>query len=695
MRTFVLEIGAEELPARFLPGLEKELAERFAAQLAKEMIACEGLTVSSTPRRAVVRAVVAETAAVREELFMGPPQKAAYDTNGNFSKAAEGFAGAHGISVESLLVEKTEKGNYLAIRKHIGGETSFDILRRICPEIIGALGFPKRMHWGAGAFTYARPLRWIAALLDADILPFTVGDIVSGRTTFGHRIHGWGPFEISHASDYAEITEMQCRIIGSAADRRRLIVSVGNSLAEQAGGRVIWKETLLDEVQGLCEYPVPLLGSFDSRYLAMPREVLLSSMETHQKSFGLEAENGSLLPFFLTVSNTVAIDMDVVKKGWERVLRARLEDARFFWESDLSADAEDWLASLDTVIFLAPLGSMGDKTRRLAGLMEWLSQETGKVNEAAAQRIGRLSKADIVSGMVGEFDVLQGIMGGIYAARAGESDVVSTALREQYLPAGPETPVPSSCGGALLSIVDKADTLVACFGLGMIPTGAVDPYALRRCCLGIIRIILEHGLDIDVTKLFAKAQALYGLVSWKLPPDKALAKLMEFFITRLKNYLTGQSGVTLLAESVLSAGAADVRSVVGRFVALQDFSATAEFPLAVQTFKRVANIVRKYEQENKMELPSGYQAHLLREDAEKQLGKAVDDMGPRFDVLWEKGDYAALLCLIGELRPVVDAFFTSVMVMTEDIVLRENRLALLRVIVKRLGRLADFTALQM
>ncbi len=694
MLRFVLEIGTEELPARFLPDLEAELAERFSAALDKDGVEHGGASVMTTPRRAVLQADLAPASARREELVMGPPVKVAYDSQGNLTKAAEGFARTQGVAVSDLFTEKTDKGEYLAARKKTGGESAAAILARICPEIIQALPFPKRMHWGADPFTYARPLRWILALLDGAVVPFGVGRIQSGNMTQGHRIHGPGPFTVGHAQDYPVVIRDRCGITVDSAVREKTVIAGGNALAGASGGKVLWKESLLREVSGLTEHPVPLLGGFDPSFLEIPREVLLTSMESHQKSFGVEGPDGKLLPHFLTVLNITPPDEALVRKGWERVLRARLEDARFFWKTDLAENVDAWLSSLDSVIFLAPLGSMGDKTRRLEHLCRGLAEATGAMDADDAARAGRLSKADLVSGMVGEFDTLQGIMGGIYAEKRGEKPAVCRALREQYLPAGPDSPVPASVGGALLSLADKADTLAGCFGLGMIPTGAVDPYALRRCALGIARIVLEHKLDLDLRGLFRKARELYGERNWKLGADEALDKLMEFFTLRLKNLFMGQGAATLLVEAALGPSTPDARRAGARLEALVAFSATDAFAPAVMTFKRVANIVRKEEQ-SKGPLAPDYEASLFEEDAEKALAAALENVAPRFDALWNADGYAELLALLAELRPTVDAFFDAVMVMADNAVLRRNRLGLLKALESRFGKLADFTALQM
>ena len=704
MSAFVLEIGTEELPARFLASAEKELADRFGAALGESGLTFSGLNHCSTPRRLVLHiGQMAEAAIMREEVITGPPLKAAFDVGGRPTRAAEGFAKTQGVSLEDTFTLETEKGPYLAVRKTLGGGNALSILAGICPSIISGLPFPKRMHWGDGDFTFARPIRWIMALLGDSVVSFTVGRVQSDRYTHGHRIHGPGPFALQDAADYFSLMESSCRVMVQNAERRRVIREKGNALAEEKNGSVLWKDSLLDEVQGLCEYPAPILGSFDSSFLEVPREVLLTSMESHQKSFGIEGESGRLLPYFLTVLNMHPEDPALVKKGWERVLRARLEDARFFWKSDLGHGSCDaWLAALENVIFLAPLGSMGDKTRRIEQLCGWLADNArcnapdADLTREEAMRAGRLSKADLVSEMVKEFDTLQGVMGGIYAYRFGETQNVANGISEQYLPAGPDSPVPSSLCGSLVSIADKVDTLAGCFGLGMIPTGAADPYGLRRACLGIARIAQEKGLRFDVAALFAKAMEGYGQREWKILPEQALPRLEEFFALRLKNHFIAGGTETLLAEAALQAGYHDIWAASARLAALTAFSHTDDFARSVLTFKRAANIIRKQgQEEGQPQLSGGYARELLTDPAEKSLAAELERIAPLFDELWRADRYTELFALLRDLRPFVDAFFEQVMVMCDDEALRVNRLNLLQALVDRLGRLADFAALQM
>lgn len=702
MSLFVLEIGSEELPARFLPTQEAELLARFTTALDEHGIEHGGVRVMSTPRRAVVFIDhIQPVQKEREEVITGPPARVAYGPDGAPSKALEGFVRTNGVSLADVFSVESDKGAYVAVRKRTGGAKVTDLLAEICPAIILAQPFAKRMRWGSNTLAYARPLRWILALMDDVVVSFSVGPVTSGRQTWGHRIHGKSGgkndsivWEVPSADAYLSLVREQGGVEPDAAVRRQAIIEGGNAQALKVQGGVLWKDGLLEEVQGLCEHPVPLLGNIDPVFLEVPREVLLTSMESHQKSFGVEGKDGALLPHFLTVLNLTPLDMEVVRKGWERVLRARLEDARFFWRSDLSESFDTWLQRLDTVIFLGPLGSMGDKTRRLEQLCAWLAEQCKQGDATVAMgaaRAGRLSKADLVSGMVGEFDTLQGIMGGIYAERKGEDKTVAAALAEQYLPAGPDSPVPASLLGAFLSMADKADTMAGCFGLGMIPTGAADPHALRRCALGIARIILDHGLRLDVRELFHKALELYGQRQWKLTPGECLTKLEEFFAGRLRNYWTSHGADVLLVDAVINAGSNDVWSAAQRLAALEKLHAGPRYTEAVQTFKRVANIVRKQGEEG---LSGNYQVTLLQEAPEKALAAALDVALPRFDALWKQDKFDDICGLLLELRPAVDGLFDGVMVMCEDKNLRDNRLNLLKALMDRMARFADFAALQ-
>ena len=692
MSTFVLEIGSEEIPSRFLPVEKQFLQERFEAKLAEEHLEFGQVCVYVTPRRACVQ--IKELASVqetREELVAGPPKRIAYTAEGAPTKALEGFLRTQSLTLDDLFEQETEKGVYIAARRTVGGKSASAILAEITPAIIKAIPFAKQMRWGSTSLAYARPLHWIVALLDDAIVPFSLGPVESGRLTYGHRIHGIGPFSIPAANDYFVILEESCHVMIDGEKRRAYIREKGDAKAKALGGRILWKDSLLQEVEGLVEHPVPLLADFDPSYLEVPKEVLLTSMETHQKSFGVEDAKGVLLPHFLTVLNLDPDNEEIVKKGWERVLHARLEDARFFWREDLHANFDAWLKKLDDVIFIGPLGSMGDKTRRLATLCSWicktLSLDTKEhLSVADAERAGRLSKADLVSSMVGEFDTLQGIMGGIYAEKLGESPCVAQALKEQYLPQGPDSPVPASILGAVLSLADKADTLAGCFGLNKIPTGAADPFALRRAALGIIRICKEFRFDLSIHDLLAKALELYGDRAWKKSSAETLAALEDFVSARLSNYLQSLGFSVIVTEACLRASFDHIPDAVSRVEQLARFSGEEEYVPSVQVLKRIANIVQKEKPTQSLRVDEG----LFAEPCEGALANQLASLAP----LASSTDYAAILASLYTLRPYVDTFFNEVMVLCDDEKIKANRLALLSSIHALYARVADFSALQ-
>ncbi len=694
MARFVLEIGVEEMPARFLSSLAKELKDLFFQKLQDTKIQFSDVSSYATPRRLVVYINdLAPYQDEEEQVITGPPVKIALDENNKPTRAGSGFARSQGVDIEDTFVLDTDKGQYLAVRKKIGGAATYDILPEICVQVISALTFPKKMRW-AGDFTFGRPIRWLLALMDDKEVKFQVADLESGQLTYGHRVMGPGPFTVNSARDYFQIIESQGRVVLDFENRKKIIREQGDKLATEVNGQVAWKSTLLDQVANLVEYPEPVLGRFDPEYLELPQEVLLTSMETHQKSFGLRDENGRLLPYFLTIINIDPEDLDLVRKGWERVLKARLEDARFFWEADCRTPLKVWLDELEKVIFLAPLGSMGDKSRRLQRLAAHLAGLIFPDMEKDLARAGRLAKTDLVSEMVGEFPDLQGIMGGIYARLKGESEAVSRAVSEHYLPAGQDSPIPQSKEGALLAIADKIDTMVGCFGLKMIPTGAADPYALRRQALGVIRIILGHDLFLSLSELIDYTFAGYENVEWKISFEELKQELLNFFGQRLKAYWTGQGYATRVVDAVLGAGFDNIKIAFVRLKALADFSQKSYFEQAVLTFKRADNIIRKQGEKLGEKFTGDFNFSLLEEPAEKNLAEKINGLVPVWEKLWLDKDFAGLFELLLELRPVVDEFFDHVMVMCEDKDLRLNRLNLLFALTSRLSKLADFSALQ-
>ena len=695
MSEFVIEIGTEEMPARFLPNLEKNFRKLFQDYLSAENIDYSELSAFSTPRRLVVCiSNISSLQEEKQEIVMGPPVNIAYDGDWQLTKAGSGFLQKQGVSQEDLFTKQTDKGNYLAATKTVGGNRTWDLMPDICVDAISNLSFPKKMRWEKSGFNFGRPIRWILCLFDQEVVPFQIASLQSDRYSWGHRVMGAGPWKIEEADQYLDLIENRGGIVLNSEKRKQIIKENGDKLAEGIQGKVVWDTGLLGEVADLAEYPKPVMGEIDAKYMELPKEVLITSMESHQKSFGIEDEQGNLLPYFLCCLNLEPADLDLVRKGWERVLKARLEDAWFFWETDSNNSLQKWSEELNKVVFMGPLGTMGDKAVRLQWLSRYLVEQIAPEEKQDVERAAFFAKVDLVSEMVGEFSDLQGIMGGIYARQKGEAEKVGKAIYEHYLPLGQDSSVPETLDGAILSVVDKVDNLYGCFGLNMIPTGAQDPYALRRQALGIIRTVLEHGLRFSLRELFAKSHEYYGEVEWKLSLNDAWSALEDFFGQRLKAYLTQQGYSTRLVDAALGAGTDDIWIMYRKLQALYSFSLQEDFEHAVLTFKRADNIIRKQGDSAPRHLDKQVDFEKLSQGPEYDLAEHIQELVPKWEELWENEQFDELFALLRELRPVVDAFFDKVMVMTDDPELRQNRLNILKSLVDRLSLLADFNALQ-
>lgn len=690
MASFILEIGSEEMPAKFLPVAEAALAKFLADGLDSAGIDHGAITVFSTPRRLGARVEnVAPFQKEGEELLQGPPASVAYDKEGRPTRALIGFCQTNNASLEDMAIVENQRGKYVAIKRKTGGKPAEEAIAEILPKIITSLPFPKKMRWGSHALHYIRPLKWILAMLGDKVCQFSVGHVQSGNLTYGHRIHGPGPFVINSANDYEEVVASCGKVDIYGDARMRKIREEGNKLANGEGCSIVWKEPLLREVSGLVECPVPILARFPEEYLEVPAEVLLTSMESHQKSFGLCDETGKLSPLFLTVLNLVPENIEPARSGWEKVLRARLEDARFFWREDLATGFETWQKKLEKVIFIGPLGSVAEKERRVARLCQWLAVKTALVPPETAYRAGELSKADLVSGVVGEFTDLQGIMGGIYAEKAGESPEVAQAIREQYLPLGPESPIPASKCGALLAIADKADTLAGCFGLKRIPSGNADPDGLRRAALGIIRIMLAYDFQLSTREIFAEALKLYGDRKWKMPEPEILDKLEEFMLGRLRNWFVSTGFNNSHVDAALATPFRYPAQAEKKIRALRDFlesDAASDLP---GLFKRIENITR-----NQEELPESWRKELLESEAEKELAAVLETGLPEMDRMLAEERYGDVLSSMAALQMPINKFFDGVLVLCDDPELRRNRLGLLGALLSRSGHLANFSRLR-
>jgi len=689
MSEFVLEIGTEEIPARMGPPAAAQLRTLFLAELADtlKVALADGGAVESygTPRRLVL---VARGLPARQpdrvEEKIGPAKAVAFDATGQPTKAGQGFARGQGVDPSELTVVETPKGAYVCVRRAIAGQPLAALLGDVLTRIVGRLHFPKSMRWGTEPTPFVRPIHWIVALFDGEVVPFSYAGVASGRESRGHRFLAPAPFPVTGPDDLlARLTG--AHVVLDPAERRRRVVADIERLAESAGGRVVENDALLEEVVNLVEDPQTTLGRFDAAFLTVPKEVLISAMAKHQRYFAVETPDGKLVNAFCVVANTRARDMDVVTRGNMRVLEGRLEDARFFFDDDRRKRLADFLPALDDRVFLKGLGSVRAKSERVAALSLALADALAPAARETARRAAELSKADLPTQVVGEFPDLQGVMGREYARLSGEPEAVATAIFEHYLPRSAEDILPATDAGAIVSLADKADSIAGCFGLGLTPTATQDPYALRRQALGIIRVLVDRGWTVSLRTLLAPAIAGYGALL-KKAPEPLLDEILAFFDGRLRALLRDTYPADVV-DAVLATGSEQVLDAIERVKALATLKAQPDFePLAV-AFKRVGNITK--DQAARTPQPAA-----LVEPAERALHAAHEAAARDVEALLARRDFAGALRRVTELKPAVDAFFDGVMVMAEDEALRAARIGLLQSIGATFRRIADFGRIQ-
>jgi glycyl-tRNA synthetase beta chain len=681
----LLEIGTEEIPARFIPRALEDLAAAARASLEARRLTHGEVSTFGTPRRLVlaVRGIVAQQPDLANEVT-GPPARAAFGPDGALTKAGTGFAKGHGVDPKDLYVKATPKGEYLAAVRHEAGRPTAAILREEIPGWILGLRFQKSMRWGEGDLRFVRPLHWVLALFGGTILEFDLEGLKSGNRSRGHRFLAPEEFEVRDLADYL-LKIRAAMVVVDPYERRGSIRRQVEAAGRAKGGVAVVDEGLLEHVTNLVEWPVAVCGSFEPGFLAVPSEVLVTAMRSHQKYFTVVDAAGKLLPWFVTISNMPAADMGQIRAGNERVLRARLSDARFFWEEDLKIPLRGRVSGLGGVVYQERLGTYLEKVERVKELARWLAREADGASEEDAERAAFLCKADLVTGMVGEFPELQGVMGRHYALHAGEKPAVAEALLEAYLPRFAGDALPLSALGAIISVADRMDTICGIFGIGMAPTGSEDPHALRRHTLAVINILAERAWPVHLHSLVEFAiLALSGRHT--IPSEQLRAGVLEFFRGRIENMYTAGGAPVDVVRAVLSAGFDRLPEVRRRIDALEEIRRREDFaPLAV-TFKRVANIV-----------PPGFEgevaAALCTDPVERDLAQAVTAARAAVAALVFSGDYRGALSRIAELRPVVDHFFDGVMVLADDPTVRNNRLALLAAVQSLFADLADFRQL--
>lgn len=676
-----LEIGTEEIPAAFLPKAMADLEGLIRKEFESARLSYGEVRTLATPRRlALLVTGVAERQPDAEVTALGPARKVAFDADGKPTKAAEGFARGQGVDVADLVVAETEKGEYLSVTKKIVGVPTVEILVEILPRIIGAIPFRKSMRWADLDVRFARPMHWIVALFDGVVVPFSFGPIKSGSASRGHRFMANTVFPVRDFAHYLEECERHF-VIPEPEKRKEIIRREVEQAARAMGGQVLPDEDLLDQVAYLVEYPSVVCGTFEKDFLQVPKEVLITSMREHQRYFSLVDDKGQLLPHFITVNNTLAEDPAVVTRGNERVLRARLSDARFFFEEDKKTPLAERVDCLKEVVYQAKLGTSYEKMERFRTIADKLSAQVAPNLTDKVSRAAYLCKADLVTGMVGEFPELQGVMGREYALLAGEEQDVAVAIHEHYLPAQAGGALPTSDIGALVSIADKIDTICGCFGVGLIPTGTADPYALRRSALGIIAIILDRGYELLLGELIDES---LQLLQKKLTRDRdtVRADVLEFFRGRYVNLMAGRYPADAV-DAAVAVSFDNLNDTTARIAALAEFKARPDFePLAV-AFKRVCNIV-------KQGVDIAVDTGLFESDAERELFAAFEVVAASAGEMVAAKNYLAALTEIAGLRGPVDNFFDQVMVMAEDEKVKNNRLALLSGIARLFSTIADF-----
>ncbi|MCD5406299.1 MAG: glycine--tRNA ligase subunit beta [Desulfotomaculum sp.] len=702
-KDFLLEIGTEEMPARFIKPVLKQLktlAEDFFDEHRLKYIA---INTYATPRRLVL--AVKELAGQQDALVKevkGPAKKVAFDDDGNPTAAVLGFARGQGVAVADLTVRLLAKAEYMYALVKQEGQPVSKVLSTIIPQIISRLHFPKPMRWGYSEYRFGRPLRWILALFGREVVPLVLAGLNSDRYTYGHRFLSTGAVEVNEATAYFEVMR-QHYVIVDGAERKRIIWQQVQQLANAAGGRVQADQNLLDEITNIVEYPTALIGSFAEHYLKLPAQVIITPMREHQRYFPvLNAATGKLAPKFIAVRNGIEKHLKIVTAGNEKVLSARLADAAFFFKADLKTTLIEKLPSLKKVVWLEGLGTVYEKTGRITRLAEFLAKKlkiTGQ-QKSTIHRAAQLCKADLITNMVYEFPELQGIIGREYALRNCETEAVAQAIREHYLPRHAEDSLPGEQAGQLLSLADKLDSITGCFAAGIQPTGSQDPYALRRQALGIVRIILETELSLSLKEMIITAYRGYLNTSdvtgdnsnsykektgLKLNEATVLVEVTDFFRQRLKGVLMERGLAYDTVDAVLAVGFDDLAGTWQRGRALAEFRQQAAFIDLCTVFNRVNNLAKKSNSTGEVN------QDLLRDQVEKDLYQADIAFGNLVTRRLEDGNYTAVLSEMAKLLKPINAFFEQVLVMVEDDLVRNNRLALLASLAHKTKAVADFS----
>lgn len=678
-KDLLLEIGLEEMPAHVVTPSRIQLEEKVIKFLDEHHLDYETVQSFATPRRLAVKVTaIPEKQADVEEEVKGPAKKIALDAEGNWSKAAQGFVRGQGVTTEDIVFKELNGVEYVYVTKFTKGQSAKEVLTKL-NDVITSLTFPVTMHWTNYDFEYIRPIHWIVALLDDEVIPFKVLDVTTGQTSRGHRFLG-DDVTFQHANEYEAKLKEQFVVV-QPNERKQMIVDQANALAAEKNWQLALDEELLEEVTNLVEYPTAFVGSFDEKYLSVPDEVLVTSMKEHQRYFEVRNDQGLLMPHFIAVRNGDNVHLENVIKGNEKVLIARLEDAEFFYNEDKKLTIEACVEKLKNVTFHEKIGSIYEKMQRVALIAQIIGRKVGLSEEELEdlKRASEIYKFDLVTNMVGEFPELQGIMGEKYALLQGEKPAVATAIREHYLPTSSEGELPETAIGAVLALADKLDSVFSFFSVGMIPTGSNDPYALRRQTYGVIRIIEDKGwtfplvqLQTEVDEAVNQDVEKYGVLL-----NEGQAEVVEFVKARLRQLLMTKNVRHDIIDAVVSAEQADLSKLFASANILKSRFEDQDFKPSMEALTRVINLAKKG-QELLGDTEEGIDPSLFENKAEKELYQAVNDLSEAFATRTIAENYEALV----NLRPLIDAYFNETMVMVEDEKVKQNRLKQLMQIAK-------------
>ncbi|MFT5426990.1 MAG: glycyl-tRNA synthetase beta chain [Gammaproteobacteria bacterium] len=686
-QTLLLEIGTEELPPKALLKLATAFAKGVREGLEKAEIAFTDVKYYATPRRLTVMVTALEsTQTDKEVLKRGPAVKAAYDDAGKPTPAALGFAKSCGAEFSELETMETDKGSWLTYLAQEKGKATAELIPEIAETALSRLPIPKRMRWGSGSIEFVRPVHWVVAMFGKETIDCSILGIKSGNQTFGHRFHHPAPIKLKSAESYLKQLEETGKVIADFDRRKTMIKESVLKVAEKENGQAVIDESLLDEVTSLVEWPVVISGVFDKKFLALPHEVLIATMQGHQKYFPVVDKKDNLLPLFITVANIESKSPDVIRQGNQRVITPRLSDAEFFWQRDNETPLSDMRNKLVDVVFQQKLGSLYDKSERITALAIFIANLLD-ADITLAERAAALSKCDLLTDMVGELPELQGVIGRYYAANNGEDKEVATALDEQYMPRFAGDQIPQSKTGQIISIADKLDTLVGIFAIGKAPTGDKDPFALRRAALGVLRIMIEGELELDLQACLKKAVDNYAV---DLISDELVSQVFAFMMERLRRYYTDQGISADNFEAVLMRNPVQPYDFHRRINAVVQFRKLPEAESLAAANKRIGNILKQISNHDDIL----FSDDLLQEDAEQKLAKALASIKEKVTPLLDNCEYEQALSNLAGLKNDVDKFFDDVMVMSDDEALKNNRVALLSQLSNLFLKTADISRLQ-